>query len=165
MEAIELELEQDSLEQNGLEREKPIHRAMICLYVEGHTIKDIASRLGYSPQRVSQVLKQPWAKVIMREMLHAAGAEAIYNFLKGQAADSLLTITELRDNPNVPPATRLAASNSLLDRLLGKPTQRVETYSTNLNVSSEDAMEMEAELQRLREEERRLLGQGSKASE
>lgn len=143
--------------------EKPEHRYMIWLKARGSSNAEIAAQTGFTLAWVGQVLRQPWARQRLREELDKAGRDELSTLIKASAVDSVYTLIELRDNDNVPSAVRRASADSLLDRYLGKPTQRVETnHVETLDTSS--VKELDAKLAVLEAEERQLCGTNRSAS-
>lgn len=141
----------------ALQKEQPEHRIIITLKAKGMSNKEIAEITRYSAIQVGTVLRQPWARERLVKELQLAGRDAIADILAGAAQDSVYTLIEERDNEAAKPSDRIAAANSLLDRFLGKPTQRVETDNVHRNVTG-DVAEIDRELRTLEEEEKRLVG-------
>ena len=83
-------------------------------------------------------------------MAELGGAKDIMKQIQGEQLNSLNTLTEMRDNPRVPAATRVSCARDILDRGLGKPTQRIEMSH---EVHSEDPV---AEVEKLEQENNRL---------
>jgi hypothetical protein len=50
----------------------------------------------------------------------------LWELAMAAAPDALLTLVEVARDKSAPPAARVSASNSILDRALGKPAQAVE---------------------------------------
>jgi hypothetical protein len=109
--------------------------------------------MGKSEPAVQNLLRQPWFQKKVTTLLAKEGNKDIARLFQGEQYSSLVTVTKLRDDPEVPAAVRLAASKDILDRVLGKPTQRVEMSH---EVVSDDPV---SEVQRLEEENNRLRGQ------
>lgn len=110
--------------------EKAEHRMMAVLKASGRSITDIALLLDYTPVQVGRVLRQPDVrKMVFEEIARrgSAGLDALHALFESQAVESVETVVTLRDDAKVPAAVRLAASNTILDRVLGKAVQRVET--------------------------------------
>lgn len=141
----------------GLKKESPVHRLMIYMKACGASNKEIAEKLDLTPQTVANVLKQPWARLRLVEELRAQGHDALQGLLKGTAADSIFRLIEERDNANAKPSERIAAANSLLDRFLGKPIQKVEERVGALPDPA-DVEAIDRELQAVVAEEKRLAG-------
>jgi hypothetical protein len=136
--------------------ERPEHRNMIWMKARGSSNAEIARVCGYTDAWVSQVLRQPWAQRVLLDEMNKAGRDELHTILEGAAADSLLKLIELRDT--APPTVAKAAADSLLDRYLGKPTQRVETaHSTHSDANSIE--ELEKQIEALGREEKRLRGE------
>lgn len=107
----------------ALKREKPEHRNIIFLKAEGLSNIRIARALGITPVTVSNVLRQPWARKRLLEVIHSHGEDAVQTLLQGEAYDSVQRLVTERDNELARPSERISAANALLDRLLGKPSQ------------------------------------------
>lgn len=125
-------------------REQPIHRMMIWMHAQGAKVSEIARNTGYTVGQVSKVLKQPWARARLVQILKETGLDPVKHFLSHEVAPSLETFREVRDDPASPPMAKLTAADKILDRALGKPLARVESDSTTRNVP--------ADLQRLEQE-------------
>jgi len=135
--------------------EKPEHRTMVFLKVEGLSNSEIARITGYTDSWVSQILRQPWARKMVVDELSRAGRNAAEELIQSAVVDSILKVIDIRDTADKK-ETQLAASKELLDRGLGKAVQRVETRSLNLNLSG-DLEQTDAELARLEREEQELM--------
>lgn len=142
----------------GIIREKPEHRLIILLKAQGHSNVEIARLTGYTNVWVGQVLRQPWAKLQLIEEFKRGGQDAVQALLQGSAVDSVYKLLELRDTAE-DEGVQLRASQDLLDRHLGKATQRVEAHTTVHHTATEIS-EVDAQLAKLEAEERRLLGGG-----
>lgn len=136
--------------------EKPEHRIVIFLKAQGMSNNEIARRTGYTYPWVSQILRQPWARKRLVEEITASGRDAVEEMLKSAAEDSVYTLISERDNEAAKPSERIAAANSLLDRFLGKPTQKVE--QTVRTGKLDTLEETERELALLEQEEARIRG-------
>lgn len=124
--------------------EKPTHRLMIYLHAMGKTAADIAKQMDYEPTYVTQILRQPWAKLRLTQILKEAGIDEVKHFLTTEVSPSLQTLKVVRDTAPKP-SDRAAAANAILDRALGKPTVHVETDNTNRTVPA-DLQRLEADI-------------------
>jgi hypothetical protein len=84
------------------------------------------------------------------ELMEANGQNDLMALFKAELLNSHNILVELRDNPQVSPVVRANIANTMIERIYGKATQRIETSPT-ANIS--DPL---AEEQRLREENERL---------
>ena len=134
-----------------IEHEKPHHRLMIYCNAKGMTAREIGEQMGYDPLYVAAVLRQPWARQKIVELLHEVGQSMVDHFLKNEISPSLEVLREVRDNKVAKDAARIAAANSILDRALGKPTVRVETDNTNRQVPA-DVVRLDAEIASVRKQ-------------
>lgn len=150
-------LEGDTLPSTFILKEKPEHRIVIYLKAQGLSNKEIARRIGYQESWVAQILRQPWARARLVKEIGEQGRDAIASLLQGTVEDSLFTLIDIRDSKDAKAADRVAAANSLLDRFLGKPTQRVETKTEELG-RVEDVAKLESEITLLEKEIERHVG-------
>lgn len=136
--------------------EKPEHRVIIFLKAQGLSYREISDRTGHTIPWISQVLRQPWARARLVKEIQSAGRDAVQELIKAAAEDSVFTLIEQRDNEKAKPAERINAANSLLDRFLGKPTQKVESHITTSNLKTIE--DLERQLKDVEAEEKRLTG-------
>jgi hypothetical protein len=129
----------------AIKHESPLHRMMCYLKAQGLSNREIAVRTGKSETWVSQVLRQPWARDRVKEEMKAAGQDAIQTVITAAAMDSVYKLIEIRDNEKAKPSEQLAAANSLLDRFMGKPTQKIESENKT-TIQTTDVAELQAEL-------------------
>lgn len=125
----------DKVSDVTIQNEKPIHRMMIYLHAQGATAREIAERTGYTYQLVNTVLRQPWARQRLVQILNETSKDHVKHFLSTEISPSLEVLREVRDNPDAKEMARLTAANAILDRALGKPTVHVESNNRNSNTS------------------------------
>lgn len=140
----------------GIQEEKFQHRMVILLKAKGLSNNDIAAQVGMTYPWVSQILRQPWAKTALLEMLKVGGADIIGERLRAESMECIERVVELRDSASAPAAVKLAAANTLLDRFLGKAVQKTENTNTNKNMNFADIEEVQARIKRLEEAEKAL---------
>lgn len=141
-----------------LKREKPEHRLLIFLKAQGLSDREISARTGFTVVMIAYVLKQPWARHRLLQEIQTIGRDQLSEVLKSSMVDSVFTLIEVRDSEKSKPSDRVAASNSLLDRYLGKPVARVEAVTTNLTTKLEDIAKMQKELAQVEQELARVTG-------
>lgn len=132
--------------------EQPWHRAAAMMLAAGRTKGDVAAALDKDQATISLLLRERWFQQNLIEEMRENGGKDIMEMFKSESMNSLLTLIEIRDNAKASPAVRAAAARDILDRHLGKPTQRVETVG---EVKSGDPV---AEAERLEQENARLSG-------
>lgn len=135
--------------------EKPEHRLLIMMKARGWSNREIARESGYTDAWISQLFRQPWVRNLLTKFINEAGKDELHTILEGAAVDSVCKLIELRDDSRVPASVRRAASDSLLDRFLGKPTQRVENFQGG-GLVPEDMSTIDQRLRELESEEKRL---------
>lgn len=140
--------------------EKPEHRIAVLYKAQGKTNREIAKVLGWTEAWTSQVLRQPWAReALLEEIRRNNGGEEVSAILRGEAVNTVFTLIDLRDTAD-DEGVRLRASQDLLDRHLGKATQRVETKNESWHISG-NIQDIDRKLAALQAEEQRLLGVGT----
>jgi transcriptional regulator with XRE-family HTH domain len=140
-----------------IRHEKPEHRIVIFLKAQGKSNREIAARTGMTEAWVSQILRQPWARARLLTEIREAGRDGVNELLKGAVADSILKVIEIRDTAEKE-SDQLSAAKDILDRFLGKPTQRVESHNTNLNITPKDMSELDREIADIEAEIGRVTG-------
>lgn len=149
----------DSLSYHLYKKEKPEHRLMLWLRLQGHNVKETAALTGYTPQTVSQVSKQPWFREAFCRLASEMGKDAVQTFLEGEVLPALQRTVDLAANAESE-AVRLAANREVLDRFLGKSTVKVETkHSGSIDSVVYDAQKLMDENARI-EEQLRARGIG-----
>lgn len=108
-----------------LQREKPIHRAIVFLKAQGRSNREIADMLEVTPTMVAYVVKQPWAHQMIVDEIGSAGRCEVEVLLQGEVADSVRKLIELRDSDDAPKEVQRKSANDILDRFYGKPNQRI----------------------------------------
>lgn len=142
-----------------LKHEKVEHRIMLFLKAQGKSNREVAQYMGYSDPQVSQIVRQPWFMIGLKELLEEAGQDIVKRVLEGSALDSVITLIAIRDNEKTPPAVKANVCNSLLDRWLGKPIARVEVERKESPLKQNDKIDAELpELDAMEEELKRKLG-------
>jgi len=121
-----------------IQSEKAEHRLLIALKLQGYSNREIARTSGYTEAWLSQFFRQDWVRQRLAETIEASGLQALEKLIESTAVDSIYTLVDLRDDETTPPAVRRQAADSLLDRYLGKPTQKVVTNNLNVNVDAID---------------------------
>lgn len=130
-----------------LKTERPYHRVIIEMLKHGYFETEIAKATGLSAATVRNVKEQPWVQERMIREIKDDVAGEMKDFLEQEVMPSLRVIREIRDNEIAKPTERLAASNALLDRFLGKPTQPITQDSKDPKQLSND--ELEQQVQRI----------------
>jgi hypothetical protein len=116
----------------ALSHEKPIHVLMCYMMASGKSIKEIAEATQYSEGSVRGIAKQPWFRKRFLRVTSEAGKSEVESFLAGETMNSLEVLVQIRDeNIQSRPHVSATAANSILDRALGKATQKVETENHN----------------------------------
>lgn len=114
-------------------REKPEHRMMLWLRLEGHNNREIASITGYSETSVSQISRQPWFQEAFCKIGTERGLDIVDGYLQGEIIPTLSRLVSLRDTAESD-AVKKAACDSILDRVRGKPVARTEVkVDANVN--------------------------------
>lgn len=135
--------------------EQPWHRAAAYHYASAKmSLKAISEACDVCYKSVLDLAKNPWWQETVNEIMAKNGAQDVMDLFKAEQVNSLVTLIEIRDNDKVPSAVRRASAVDILDRYMGKPTQRIETAAGVAPLVSDPV----AEVARLEEENRRLRG-------
>lgn len=120
--------------------EQPWHRLAVQYACKGLKYIDIAVMVGHTSTAVSEVLRQPWARQMIIEKTKTVLQDEIKALLEREMLPSLQKLAEVRDSEKSKASEVISASNSLLNRGMGMPTQLITTNeSVNLdNLSTED---------------------------
>lgn len=136
-----------------LEHEQPWHRMCAHFFSMGDTAKAVANKVGRSQPAVHNLLRQPWFQKLVTQMMAERGDKDISKLFMAEQFNNYSTLVEIRDNPNTPTSLKMKVSQDMLDRSMGKATQRVEM--SREVVSSDPVAEfnrLESENVRLRKE-------------
>lgn len=113
----------------AIKRERPEHRLMLWMKLNGNKTRDIALQLGYTEVHVRTVCKQPWFLDAFVRLSSETGKDAVQTFLKGEVMPALARTVEIA-NTAEKTETRLAANKEILDRFLGKSVVKAEVKSS-----------------------------------
>lgn len=141
----------DRMPSTNIVHEKAVHRMMVYLSASGALTADIAAQTGYTACYVSNVLRQPWARERLVQILNETGRDMVKHFLTNEVRPSLEVLREIRDDSSAAKNARIIAANSILDRALGKPIAKVETDNTNRSVPA-DTARLDAEIASIRKQ-------------
>lgn len=134
-----------------IQRERPEHRTALYMFASGqYSQKDVAEALGVTPTTVSAWRKQPWFQARLQQIIEAHGGKDIMDLFKGEMTASFNVLCEIRDDPTTPKAVRANIGFGIIERVMGKTVQRIETKELP---RSEDPV---AEARRLEQENSRL---------
>lgn len=133
----------------GLKNEQPWHRMAAYMLLAGRTNSEIAMAAGVIPQTVCILRAQRWFQELLATLANERGSD-ILGLLDSEAAASIATLVEIRDDPEAGARARLSAATTLLEQAHGKPIQKIISHSTRSNASPQDEMaEVERELANL----------------
>lgn len=136
-----------------IKNEKPWHRTAVLLCAAGWAAKDIAMEVGYGTQAVLTLMKQPWFNEAVGIVIERNGTADALEIFKAEIMGAQATVLEIMNNEKAPPTVRLAAANSVIDRVKGKAKQSVEI--SQLRAASDDPVAEAARLQQQVEELRK----------
>lgn len=131
-----------------VQKEKPIHRSMALARAQGCTVAELAEFSGYSTAQCYKLCRQPWFnKMVLRvQAKRGMTMEEQINSYGRTAAENLYRLANEAESENV----RVTANMNLLDRITGKPVQRVASISATLSEESlSDPRRVNEELQQL----------------
>lgn len=129
----------------NLKSERPVHRRISELALQGFNHKEIAALVNLHPSYVSQVLRQPHARVHMIEAAAKPVAAQLIDFLDKELMPSLELLRSVRDDPTAKASDRISAAKELADRRLGRAVQPFA--NRDKPVSEMTQAELDAEVQ------------------
>ena len=106
-----------------IKHQKPEHRTIIFLKAEGNTNIEIARVMGMSAVAISNILRQPWARIQLLEEINKAGRNEVVAIFKGAAADVAQSMVDIIQSEDTKASDKISAGHLILDRLFGKATQ------------------------------------------
>jgi hypothetical protein len=142
--------------QIALQHEKPEHRIMLHLKLQGHSNVEIAELTGYTATHVGQVCRQPWFRARLNALLQNAETESFNELLGKEAANSFLTMVAIRDDEAASKDTRLRSAMAIMDRHFGKPAQTLNVKGEHTH-SLIDIDNIDAELAKVEAQQNELL--------
>lgn len=145
-----------------LNREQPWHRMAAHFFSVGDTAAGVARKVDRSQPAVHNLLRQPWFQKFVTQLMAERGDKDISRLFRAEDLNNYSTMVEMRDNPNTRAELKFKITQDMLDRSMGKATQRVEMSHETV---SDDPV---AEFNRLESENvrlRRELGEEQHARE
>lgn len=106
-------------------QEKYEHRIIAFYRAQGFSGVEIAAKMGCSPGTVYQILKLPWVKQAILEVINEEGRDAVQETLRATSLDTIHFFIEARDDQKAQLRDRISAGKELLDRLYGKASQPI----------------------------------------
>lgn len=125
-----------------IKRERPEHRLMMWMTLQGQRADEIAVATGYTSNSVRNIQKQPWFQDAFCKLADEMGKDRVQSFLKGQVMEAIERTVELAQNADSD-AVKLAANKEILDRFLGKAVVKAEVRSSgtlDINVMDSNAL-------------------------
>lgn len=117
---------------NQRKYEKYEHRIIAELKAGGRTNQEICEITGYCASSVASIVKLPWVKQFVMDEIHKHGGQAVVDYMSQHAMPAAQTIVSGMMDEEMPRGRdRVAAANSLLDRLFGKANQNIVNHKGN----------------------------------
>lgn len=130
-----------------LKEEQPYHRHAAYLLAMGADNREVAEALGVTPHAVRSWMREPWFQERVTALMREHGGRDLTQLFANEAFSSLAVMLELRDSAKTPATVRAGICKDILDRHLGKPTQRIE--SVGVTTAEDPVAEAAALRQRL----------------
>lgn len=134
-----------------IQTERPEHRAVLLLKMQGLTNIQIEERTGYTRVHIATIVKQPWAQQYMSQNMHLAGMDQVIHTLKGSALKAAKRLEEEIDNEDTGDArSRIAASKIVIQQIYGAAAVNV-THNIVDNPDKATDAELDARIAELRQ--------------
>ena len=137
-----------------VERERGWHMLAAHLYATGATGTQLAREFGKDRDTIYNLLRQPWFIERVNQIVAERGGDAM-ELLRGAHTTAIQTVIAILNDPMVPARVRLMAADSIIDRVAGKATQRIEAVAA---ASSGDPVAEVAQIEAEMEQELRAEG-------
>lgn len=108
------------------------YRELARLHAMGQTNNQICAILGYTPTRVSIILKDPFVQTEIGKWRQALFDSDVVTRIKDAAKDGVRRIHEIILDPGAKDTTVLAASQFVIEKTTGKPKQEVSVENGSL---------------------------------
>lgn len=139
------------LPQLNIIHEKPWHRAVAYMLAQGFTQREVSARFGKTEPWISQLARQPWFQQRVVDELKEGGIDKIKALLDAETLPSLEKVTYLRDHAKNE-SVQLTAAFDIINRTLGKPTQKVETVNTtDIKMTLTNIQKIDQEIDKLQQ--------------
>jgi hypothetical protein len=106
--------------------ERPWHQFAAYLFASGKSITAIAAQLGKEHKSIANLWRQPWFKQKVDDLIAERGMD-ILDALKAVQHKAVAALERIIDDPGSTSAAVVAAADSILDRVHGKPTVHIES--------------------------------------
>lgn len=114
---------------NQRKYEKYEHRIIAELKAAGRTNQEICEITGYCATSIASIVKLPWVKQFIMDEIHRHGGQQVVDYMTEHAMPAAKAVVQGFMDEDMPRARdRVAAANSLLDRLYGKANQNIVTH-------------------------------------
>lgn len=129
------------LGQFDLQHETPRHRLILQDYMLGWGKKEIAAKYGVTTTSVGDLLRQPWAIEYLEEAAKRR-SNTVEELLLDAAVPAVQRLIKLSvGGDSIPVETSRKASNDILNRLYGMPTQSIiQKKDVDLNTLSDQEL-------------------------
>ena len=140
--------------------ERPEHRMVLFMKAQMLSNREIARELDLTEGSVSQITRQPWFRHALARRMEDAGGDILRKTLEGVALDCVYNLITIANGQQegAKVADIRAANDSLLDRFLGKATQRVEQFDGGKVPTTNEIESLDRQLEETRQEVARLSG-------
>jgi hypothetical protein len=108
-----------------VEHERGWHTLAAHLCAMGVPGAQIAREFGKNTETIYNLLRQSWFIEKVNQIVAERGSDAM-ELLRGAQTTAIQTMIAILSDPMVPARVRLMAADSIIDRVAGKATQRIE---------------------------------------
>lgn len=126
--------------------EKEWHRLLGFMKARGLSNRECAEKLNKSETAISQVSRAPWFREQLEAVIMEEGRDSLREVLNGEVLNSVYTLIDVRDDVAAKGSERIAAANSLIDRVLGKAPQTIQHVDGGRSEAAKEQTRIDADL-------------------
>lgn len=110
--------------------EQPWHKHAAYYLATRTPRKKVAELFNVSTRTISALLTQPWFQKILSDVIKDTVGTDVMDLFKAELINSVNTLVEIRDSEKTPAIVRANVAKEIVDRVMGRTVQKVETTVT-----------------------------------
>lgn len=134
-----------------LQKEQPWHRTCAWMLAKGFTRREIAEAVDKTEATITLATQQGFMRQMVADIIAELNLqdESAFNLLRAAQTSAAQTVISLASSASSE-TVKMRAAQEILDRVLGRPVQFVNTQKTNPKMDPKDEAEaLKREIERL----------------